>query len=62
VTEERENYLTGLIAILMSAAFFPTTAVIGEPAQIGELHYIDDETYPVTTHEEIEQEEDPKSY
>jgi hypothetical protein len=57
MTKEREDYLSGLIAILMSGAFFPTTAVIAEPAHVGELRYIDDETYPVTTHEEITEEE-----
>jgi hypothetical protein len=45
MTEEREDYLTGLIAIVMSGAFFPTLCVI------------DEETYPTVTNEEITEEE-----
>jgi hypothetical protein len=58
MTEERENYLTGLIAIMMSGAFFPTQCVISDEPQRGELRYIDNETYPIVSHEEIETEID----
>lgn len=57
MTKEREDYLTGLIAIVMSGAFFPTLCVISDEPQQGELRYIDDATYPTVTHEEITEEE-----
>jgi hypothetical protein len=45
MTKERENYLTGLIAIVMSGAFFPTLCVISDEPQRGELKYFGEESY-----------------
>ncbi len=58
MTKQRENYLTGLIAIVMSGSFFPTLCVISDEPQQGELRYIDDATYPTLTHAELESAED----
>jgi hypothetical protein len=49
MTKERENYLTGLIAIVMSGAFFPTLCVISDEPQRGELKYFGEETYDTKT-------------
>ena len=49
MTEEREDYLTGLIAIVMSGAFFPTLCVISEEPQRGELKYFGEDCYDTKT-------------
>jgi len=50
-----EKYLTGIAAMALAGAFFPTMAVIADPPQTGPLHYIDDDVYPIEPYEEIEQ-------
>jgi hypothetical protein len=49
MTKERENYLTGLMAIVMSGAFFPTLCVISDEPQSGELKYVGEDCYDTKT-------------
>jgi hypothetical protein len=51
MTDASEKQLTGLIAMIASAAFFPTMCVIANPPQTGVLRYNGEDDYPTTPYE-----------